>query len=401
MIRPLTPWFITWVTSMALAATPMVARAQAAPNSDTFTLVPNAYVQFDVRAFPGWDVTPGAGRVARDTLELRRARLGVEGTWHRITFEVSVDPQDTDGGFVKDAYAQISIGPRLRLRAGQFKVPGTRDYDVSARDLDLVERTPLAESLGVGRDIGARLDGRSARLRYDIGVFAGDGTGRDDRAGLTLAGRAVLDLPRGLEIGASLSSARTGATDSEPANGPSIQSTSGYRFADGVYVQGRRLRIGADVQWTPGRWRLVAEGLRLHDQRLEQGQDHEDLPAAIGSAFSATVVRRLRTRRDASGNLFANAVLRRPLDVALRYDFIGLDDANGTTAADSVRPRATDIRARAAHGLTLGSTWAVNRYVKLLGNVGAEQFTEKRSAPESGRQGAYLTLGARLQVEWR
>jgi len=366
-----------------------------------FTLAPRGYVQFDLRSYPDWDVVGGQGRVSRPGVEVRRARLAVDGTYKRIGFELSIDPQDVDGTFVKDAYAQLRFSPALRIRAGQFKVPGTRDYDQSARNMDFLERMPLTLTLGVGRDVGVRADGRIGRLIYEGGLFGGDGVRRNDRSGLTGATRVALDLPNGLEVGTSLSLARTRADDDAAANGPSFYGTTGYRFADGVYVQGRRTRVGADIQWTPGRWTLAAEYLRLHDERLEQGLDFEDLPAAVGTGFSATVVRRLRTRRDAAGNRFLNAVLRRPVDVALRYDFTGLDDAAGVTAADSVRPRATDIRARGAHAVTLGSTWAASTWMKVLANLSVERFTDARSAPVAGRAGPYVTLGTRLQVEWQ
>ncbi len=386
-------------TVLTLAATPLLAQTTDDPGA--FTLSPRGYVQFELWAFPGWDVVAGQGRVSQDNVQVRRTRLTLDGTWRRMTFEFSIDPQDIDGALVKDAYAQMRFTRQARLRVGQFKVPGSRDYDPSARNMDLIERTPITNTLAVGRDIGVRLDGRMARLSYDVGVFAGDGVNRDDRAGLMVAARTVVDLPHDLELGASISRARTRARDTDPANGPAFESTSGYRFADGVYVQGARLRLGADMEWSPGQWRFVAEALRLRDERLEQGLDYEDLPPAIGTGFSATVVRRLRRRQDRSGSMLINAVLRRPLDLALRYDYIALDDGGDTSGADSVRPRATDIRARASHGLTLGSTWSASTWMKVLGNVGVEQFTEQRSAPVTGRTGAYLTLGARLQVEWQ
>lgn len=387
------------VVLLAGVATPLLA--QTTQDDGRLTLSPRGYVQFELWAFPGWGVVAGQGRVSQDNLQVRRARLGLDGSWRRLTFELSIDPQDIDGAFVKDAYAQMRFSPQARLRVGQFKVPGSRDYDPSARNMDLIERTPITNTLAVGRDMGVRLDGRLARLSYDVGVFAGDGVNRDDRSGVMVAARTVVDLPHDLEVGASISRARTRATDSDSANGPAFESTSGYRFADGVYVQGARLRVGADMEWSPGRWRFVAEALRLHDQRLEQGLDYEDLPAAVGTGFSATVVRRLRRRQDRSGNMVVNAVLRRPLDIAMRYDYIGFDDTDGASGADSVRPRATDIRARAAHGLTLGSTWSASTWMKILGNIGVEQFTEQRSAPVTGRRGTYLTLAARLQVEWQ
>lgn len=376
------------------------AAQQPAAEPDQFQLTPTGYVQFDLRAFPDWDVVPGTGRLNRSTVEMRRLRAGLDGRWRRLTFELSVDPQDNDGVFVKDAYAQMNLSNALRLRAGQFKVPGTRDYGGSARQLDFLERTPLASSLGVGRDLGARLDGRVGRVRYDVGVFAGDGIGRDDRAGLTAAGRATVQVARDLEIGGSVSDARTRAVDNDAPNGPAFRATSGYRFADGVYVQGQRLRLGGDVEWSPGRWRFIAEALRLRDERLEQGLDYEDLPPAIGTGFSVSAIRRLRTRRTGTGGSMLTVLSRRPVDAGIRYDYLGLDDAGTSTASDSVRPRATNIRAQATHALTLGSTWSLSSWMRLLGNVGLEQYSEQRSAPKAGRPGMYLTLGARLQLEW-
>ena len=391
----------TAVATLICACTATLVTAQEPRDrEETFRITPTGYAQFDIRAFPDWDVTPGVGRLNRSTAEVRRLRAGIDGSWRRLTFQVSVDPMDDDGVFVKDAYAQIRLSRSLRLRAGQFKVPGTRDYEVSARRLDFLERPPLVTSLGVGRDIGARVDGGFGSFRYDVGIFAGDGIGRVDRAGLTAAGRATVRLSRDLEVGGSASDARTQAVDSQAPAGTSLRTTSGYRFADGVYVEGQRLRLGADIEWSPGRWRFSAETLRLRDERLGQGLDHEDLPPAIGSGFSASAIRRLRLRQNGARESPLDLFRRPPADVGIRYDYIGVDDSEPATGTDSVRPRATDIRKRAAHTLTLGSTWSLSNWTRLLGNVGLERYDEARSAPEAGRPGTYLSLGARLQLEW-
>jgi phosphate-selective porin len=386
------------LTVMLSLAAP--AAAQQEDQAATFALSPRGYVQFDLRAFPGWDIVAGEGRSNRPGVEFRRVRLGVDGNVKRLGFELSIDPQDVDGVFVKDGYGQIRFSRRLRIRAGQFKAPGSRDYDVSARNMDFLERQPLTLGLGVGRDLGVRADGRAGPLQYQVGAFAGDGVGRDDRAGLTGAGRVAVQLSNDLEVGASASLARTQADASAPVNGPALRSTTGFRFANGVYVQGLRVRLGSDVEWTPGRWTLTAEVLRLQDDRHEQGLDLEDLPDAIGTGVSTSIVRRLRTRRNSGGSWLLDALLRSPLDAALRYDYIAIDDAGEATAASSVRPRATDIRARAAHGLTLGSTWSLTQRFRLLGNLTAEHFSDARSAPEPGRNGPYLSAATRFQFEW-
>jgi hypothetical protein len=354
------------------------------PDAGKLSVAPTGYIQFDWHAFPGWDVTPGGGRLNRPVAEIRRASAGLEGSWRRLSFEVSIDPRDDDGVFVKDAYAQVRINRALRIRFGQFKIPGTREYDGSARRLDFLERSPLTESLAVRRDIGARLDGRRGSFGYEFGLFAGDGIGRDERAGLTTAARVFWQLHPDIQIGGSVSDGKTKAVDSDDPNGLEGRSPAGYRFLEGVYVQGQRFRVGADVEWSPGPWRFVAEALRVHDERLKQGLDYEDLPPVVGTGLSVSGRRRLTSR----------------LEGALRYDYLGFDDTGDGSTTDSVRPRATNLRARANHALTLGSTRVLNRWMRILGNVGLERYSEARSAPEAGRTGTYLTAGARLQLEW-
>jgi|SRR5688572_24377536 phosphate-selective porin len=376
-------WIRTAVVGAALVMLPTTSQAQQSAGNDGFNVTPRGYMQLDFRSFSGWDVTPGTGRLNRDTVEVRRLRAALDGRWKRLTFEVGVDPLDDDGVFVKDAYAQARLSRRLRVRFGQFKVPGTRDYEQSARRLDFLERSALWGTLGVGRDIGGMLDARAGRLSYQAGVFAGDGIGRSDRAGVTVAGRVVWDVAGDLELGASVSGARTTAADAEPQNGPSFRAPSSYRFAEGVYVQGQRTRFGTDVEWTPGPWRFTAEMLRLTDQRHEQGLDYDNLPDAVGTGFYTSIRRRLSRR----------------LEAAFRYDYLGFDDAGGTTALDSARPRAADLRARANHAYTVAGTWTLNRWLRLVSDVSAERYSDPRSAPNASDKRNYFRAAARLQVE--
>ena len=132
---------------------------------------PPGYVQFDWRGYPEWPIEPGGGRLEFDTFEVRRARIGVDGRWRRLSFEVAVDPQDLDDDTVlKDAYGQFRFSRALRLRVGQFKIPGGREYLTSARTLDFVERSALSTSADAGRDIGGMLTGEIGKqLEYQVG----------------------------------------------------------------------------------------------------------------------------------------------------------------------------------------------------------------------------------------
>src|SRR4030095_7696687 len=148
----------------------------------------------------------------------------------------------------------------IRLRVGQFKIPGGREFQTSARSIDFMERSALSTSVTPGRDIGAMLTGEIGRkLDYQAGLFAGDGRGRGSRSGRTSAGRVTWTIGRDLELAGTFREGNTRAGDADPTNGWVGGAPSGYRFFDRVYVQGQRVRVGADLEWSPRSWRLAAE----------------------------------------------------------------------------------------------------------------------------------------------
>jgi phosphate-selective porin len=392
-VRPLLPLLLLLLTSR-----PVVAQsAQEARPAQTpvFEVNPRGYLQFDWRGYPDWPIVPGGGRLEYDTFDVRRARIGVDGRWRRVSFEVAVDPQDFDDDtVVKDAYGQFRFSRALRVRIGQFKLPGGREYMTSARTADFIERSALSNSADAGRDLGGMLTGAvGKRLEYEVGVFAGDGRGRASRAGVTSAGRLTWTAVKDLEIGASSSLGRTSAHDSEPANGLGGRTPSGYRFFERLYVHGRRQRLGVDAAFTPRSWTFAAEGLYATDQRLEQGLDFEDLPSIVATGWSAEVRHRFgRGRGDAR-------VRAREIDLGVRFDQLSFDDSAAATGRDSVRLRATDVRERGAGTLTAGISWRPTRWSRILGNASLERYADARSAPEAGKGTPYLTLSTRFQIE--
>jgi hypothetical protein len=381
---------------MALHASRVAAQqAEASQDRDrTFEIAPRGYIQLDWRGYPEWEVSPGTGRLAYDTLEVRRARVGVDGRVKQVSFELTLDPQDEDDGTVlKDAYAQMRFNRAVRLRVGQFKLPGGREYQTSARSIDFMERSAFSNTVTAGRDIGAMLTGEIGRtFDYQAGLFAGDGRGRGSRAGRTSAGRVAWTIVRDLEVAGSFSEGRTSALDTDPANGLAGRAPSGYRLFERVYVQGQRIRVGADLEWSPRSWRFAAEAIRASDERQAQGLDLEDLPSIIARGWSAAVVKQIGRRRGQARSRL------REFDLGLRYDELSFDDAGPATLSDSVRPRATDVRPRAARTWTGSLSWAPARWSRVIGNAGFERYTEPRSAPDPGRH-SYWTFGMRLQLE--
>lgn len=348
-----------------------------------FELTPEAYIQLDWRAYPESPATPGTGRLEFNTFEVRRMRAGATGQWRGMRFEFTLDPQDIDGTLVKDAYVEFRPGS-YEIRFGQFKPPGSRDYGTSARQTDFLERTALGGSLSAQRDLGVSLHGDVGQhVDYDVGVFAGDNNGASSRSGLTAAGRLEWE-PRGdLVLAMYGSEGRLSAVDTDPENGLEGRLSSGYRFFENVYVQGRRTRVGGDIEWSPGSFQFTVETLRVRDERREQGVDLDNLSPLVGVAANFTTRWRFARRRD----------------VVLRYEYLGFDDVGSETDMASVRPRAADVRARAAQAVTFGGSWGVTNWLRLMGNAGVEWFSDPRTAPEAGVNRGYWTLGARLQLE--
>jgi hypothetical protein len=376
---------VVWVTLSLSGAASLHAQA-AEGERKAFEWSPTGYVQLDSRSFADWDLPFDPTGLERSEMELRRLRAGVEGRWRNASFELSVDPFDEDGAWLKDAVVESRLTKRLRLRVGQFKLPGGREYGTSARRIGSLERSALSESLAAGRDLGLQLELRTkSRLGAALGIFAGDGRSRRDRAGLTAAARVDWEPAKNLEIGASMALGRTDAVaDTDTATGTDGRTTTGYRFFDALYVSGLRARLGADVQWRRGSWRFNGEVSRLSEQRRDQAADFSDLPDVVGNAMA----------------LSARWQPGRP-QLGLRYERLSFDDAGPETELSSVRPRASDIRASGVHALSLSAGWRVVPRLLLLGEGSAERYDDARSAPSAGRKGPYWTVGARLQIELR
>lgn len=393
-------WIATFVLASAVVASAEEQQSEGDREQPSVRIRPSGFVQLDFRTFPDWEVRPGTGRLNRDEVEVRRLRGGFDGRWRQLSFELSVDPFDEDDTFVKDAYVDVRLGGQLRLRGGQFKVPGSREYMTSARRLDFMERSSLSSQLSAGRDIGAMLRGRGRRFDYEVGLFAGDGNGRGERSGTTAAGRVVWEPVAGLELGGYASEGRTKAVDADAANGLDGRASSGYRFFERLYVDGRRTRVGGDVEYTQGPWRMSADLLRVVDARDGQGLDLEDLLSVVGVGWSASIGRRFGTAPSSTASSQSQSRPDRwPWQLALRYEHLRFDDEGADTGRDSVRPRATDVRARGYHAVTLGLSRVLNDWMRVIVDSGLDRYSEARSAPEAGRRGNYFRAGARLQLE--
>ena len=92
---------------------------------------------------------------------------------------------------MRDAFFDAAYSTKFAPRAGQYKVPFSREHLYSGSSLQIVERSILDDEFRFGRDIGAGIYGvLGTFITYGVGVFNGNGRNADSfDSNLLYAGR--------------------------------------------------------------------------------------------------------------------------------------------------------------------------------------------------------------------
>ena len=143
----------------------------------------------------------------RGSLELRRARLVLDGSLHDQAIRVRMQP-DFGGGNVRlrDFFIDVRLADQVWLRAGQWKRPFSRQQITSFGRLEISDRSITDRAFGAGRDLGVALRNdyeKSPALEWTVGVFNGfsdlprlTGTTMSDDDGVgTITGGGLTNVP--------------------------------------------------------------------------------------------------------------------------------------------------------------------------------------------------------------
>jgi phosphate-selective porin OprO and OprP len=375
-------------------------------------------VRLDVTARLQGDALDGAREPGADNdgFDLARRRIGVKGmvspyVEFEVEREIGVDRP------WRDVFVNVRPRRAIQLRAGQFKMPFSLEQLTSATELDFVYRSRAADMLAPGRSQGVAVHGRVAGrlLGYDAGVFRRDGEsarfGTNPGAGQTAAARLTVrpfesvrarrSEPESPQRRRSISNLELGlnVTGGEVPEGRySLRGrlTSHSTFFAPVYVKGRRLRLGGDLDWQPGPFGVRAEFLRVEDQRLDQGLRGETLAPLHSDGWYVTgtwaVAGRRAMKAAGSGRLPAGF---KGLELATRIERL----AFGSTAANEPalrNPRADHLATIDEQAWTLGVNWTLNRWTKVQFNAIREQLHD--AANGAPAHGALWTRVLRLQL---
>lgn len=115
----------------------------------------------------------------RNSIEVRRARLVLEGNLHGkdLTYKFQ---SDFGKGLVslKDFHFDVRLKSDLWFRFGQWKKPFSRQQINSSGRLEVTDRSITDRAFGAGRDVGFAFRNnyeKSPELEWTVGVFSGAG----------------------------------------------------------------------------------------------------------------------------------------------------------------------------------------------------------------------------------
>ncbi|MBI2487634.1 MAG: hypothetical protein HYW01_11950 [Deltaproteobacteria bacterium] len=125
---------------------------------------------------------------------VRRLRLYFEGNAFRPWLLYAIQASGEGSSFsLRDAYFDFAYNTMFAPRAGQYKVPFSREELNSSSELQLVERSIVNDEFTFGRDRGASIYGVLGNyITYGAGIFNGDGrNGASVDSNLLYAGRIM------------------------------------------------------------------------------------------------------------------------------------------------------------------------------------------------------------------
>jgi phosphate-selective porin len=303
MIMPRMLLIVTVVTLAMLFAGADPAPAQVRLTFDKHPAIDfgNAFTaSVRIKSQNDWrDFSTEAGADEKSVFDPYRERIAVEGKiMGRVLYHVEREFHDTSNPW-KNIYVDSRVIHGVHMRGGQFNMPFGLDQTTSLMDLDFNYHSLAGSFLAPGRSPGVMAYGdffKKNVLAYEAGMFTHDGDNArsaqltDVRVAPTFAGRVVvkpfskwrpLHFARSMETGFALTD---GVLPAGPYNLKG-QTIPGDAFLQKVYVNGRRQRLGVQLQWRPGPVGIQAEAMRVRDTRFGQGIEDEDLPSLVNRAW--------------------------------------------------------------------------------------------------------------------
>jgi phosphate-selective porin OprO and OprP len=303
-------------------------------------------------------------------------------------------------------YLNAQVLSPLQIQVGKFKVPFSRDQLAGNSD-DFIFRSLLGRTFAPGRDRGVMLQGNIVgnSLTYAAGIFRHDGenvhvdlddsfssvedarpdTQRSLAARLTMMPLRLMGASRrfrNLDVAFS-------ATESQIPEGLNSlrgRSVFHHTFFPRVYVHGRRLRMGSDLDWRLGPVSIGGEVAQVREERLGQGLRNEDLPELMSNAWYARAGWVVTGEEKKSGEVEP----RRPIgqggvgaiELGARVEEMSFGSHDHVGPAFR-NPRAVNILGNRDRVWTFGVNWYANRWIRLQTNAIRESIEDLERSPQN------------------
>ena len=171
-------------------------------------------------------------------------------------------------------------------------------------------------------------------------------------------------------------------------------------FFNRVFVDGRRLRLGAELDWSSGPFSVKGELLRASDTRHGQGVRAQDLPNLMSRGWYLSGTWVVTGEKKARGLEPKRAFLRDggwgAVELALRCEELRLGSSSHPGPA-FVHPRAANLLGNSQQIWTFGLNWYLNRHTKIQANAVRESLEDVLRSPVPGQK-LFWGQFARLQL---
>jgi phosphate-selective porin len=354
--------------------------------------------------------------IGQDLFHLRTARIGLKGQlgkdfdWE-IEREIGEVDQQIEFGAWKDVAMQWKHFDAFRVKGGRFKVPFGMEQTTGVSDLDFAYRALGSTQIAPGRDRGMMFFGDLGHLTYEAGIFDDDGDnaesnepqfvseGQDlNSVGPSLAARVTGNLLRVLPVGklrsATFGIAYTSSDVPEGLNSLRAETVWGKKIFDRVYVKGRRERIGAQFNWTPGSAGINAEWMQAREQRNEQSNRNQDLSDVLSTAWYVSGTWFVTGEKKDNNIKVKHPLLKGgvgAIELAARYEEMGMSSASSTGPAFT-NPRADHLLPNSDNVWTFGVNWTTSKWTRVIVDAIHEDIQDANRAPHSGTSSYWSSL---------
>jgi phosphate-selective porin OprO and OprP len=348
-----------------------------------------------------------------ENVELRRARIGVEGVlFYDLGYKFEVDFAG-DVTAVKDAYLSYTGLEWFDIVVGNFKHYNSLDVMMSANYITFMERGAYAEAFTLDRLIGLGLERKEKYWTASAGVFSSTPTGQQldfFEDGTTFAARVtaapINNEKSTLHLGASV---RQRDAANEPRDGVT-NPLFRYRARGADFHAAERFVDTGNIGEEDTFWGL--EGAIVYGPFSVQGeytQNKVEIPVAIANVdptytgwYADASFFLTGERRPYSDGVFQRVKVKNPIyggsggwgawQIAGRYDVLDLSDKANAIAAAGVVNCAECGEQKT---WLIGVNWYLNDYTRIMLNVNHSEL-------DGGvNDGADIEgVGTRFQIDW-